>query len=114
MGRSESFSKLKYQEKLQQEINQLLRRDFRDPRLQFVTITHVELNTDYSVAKAYWDTFDPTLKEDISVAMVHLTSKMRAKIAQVMKLRHTPKIEFYYNSQFEDAAHIDRLLKEDG
>ena len=56
--RKNNFSKQKYEERIAQEINQFLRTSFSDPRLSLVTVTHVELNKDYSVAKVYWDTFD--------------------------------------------------------
>ena len=113
MARAESFSRLKYQEKLQIEINQLLRREFRDPRLQMATVTHVILNRDYSMATVYWDTFYANAKDEISEAMKSISGMMRSKIAERANLRHTPRIEFAYDSQFEDAANIDRLLKEE-
>ena len=112
MARGESFSRLKYQEKLLHEINHLLRKDFRDPRLQFVSVTHVELNDDYSNAKVFWDTFDASSREQITKAITSIAGKMRAHIAKNSKLRHTPSLEFIYNSQFEDALNIERLLKE--
>lgn len=113
MARGESFTRIKFQEKLQIEINQLLRRDFKDPRLQFVTVTHVTLNADYSLAKVYWDTFDAASKDKIDEAMKSISGAMRTKIAQTVNMRHTPILEFIYNSQFEDEARIDRLLRGD-
>lgn len=113
MGRKESFTKLKYQEKLLHEINRLLRKDFRDPRLQFVSATHVELNVDYSVAKVYWDTFDSSSKDEIEKAIKSIAGRMRTEIAKNSNLRHTPSLEFIYNSQFEDAMKIDELLKKE-
>lgn len=112
MARTQSFSRLKYQEKLQLEVSDLLRGDFRDSQLQFVSITHVELNADYSIAKVYWDTFDSSARLDIEEKVHKLAPKIRAKIAQKGRLRHTPVFEFFYNSQFEDEAKIERLLKE--
>ena len=113
MARKESFTKLKYQEKLLHEVNRLLRKDFRDPRLQFVSATHVELNVDYSVAKVYWDTFDSSSRESIEKAINSIAGRMRTEIAKNSNLRHTPALEFVYNSQFEDEMKIDELLKQD-
>lgn len=112
MARKENFTRLKYQEKLLHEVNRLLRKDFRDPRLQFVSATHVELNVDYSVAKIFWDTFDSSAKDDIDEAIRSIAGKMRTEIAKNANLRHTPALEFVYNSQFEDELKIEELLKE--
>ena len=62
-GRGNKFSKLKYEERVRDEINLALRREFADPRLMNVSITHVELTQDHSHAKVYWDTFNTATKK---------------------------------------------------
>lgn len=110
-GRGNKFSKLKYEERVRDEINLALRRDFTDPRLVNVSITHVELTQDYSHAKVYWDTFNTQARGDAKVAIESTAKRMRKLLADKMQVRHTPEIHFVYNSQFEDANKIDRLLK---
>ncbi len=111
MKKKQSFSKEKYQEKLVYEINVLLRRDFADPRLAAVSVTNVELNTDYSVAKVFWDTFDNSKRGECKKAIEGISGKMRSKLAQILDVRHTPSLEFYYDSQFDDENHIMNLIK---
>lgn len=111
-GRGNKFSKLKYEERVRDEINLALRRDFTDPRLVNVSITHVELTQDYSHAKVYWDTFNTKTRGDAKDAIEATAGRMRKLLASKMEVRHTPEIHFVYNSQFEDANKIDRLLKE--
>ena len=43
----------KVQEAIKQELSKMLLMDIKDPRIQFVTITGVELTDDMSIAKVY-------------------------------------------------------------
>lgn len=107
-----NFSKIKYEEKIAQEINLFLRSSFSDPRLTLITVTHVELNKDLSVAKVYWDTFDANKRGDAKSAITGISGKLRSMLTNVIKVRHMPTLNFIYNSQFEDAMKITNLLNQ--
>ena len=111
-GRGNKFSKIKYEEKVRDVINVALRREFADPRLMKVSVTHVELTQDYSHAKVFWDTFDSATRGDAKEAIEATAGRMRKLLSTKMEVRHTPEIHFVYNSQFEDAIKIDKLLKD--
>lgn len=106
------FSKLKYEERVRDVINLALRREFADPRLMNVSITHVELTPDYSHAKVYWDTFNTATRGDAKEAIESTTSRMRALLAAKMEVKHTPQLHYVYNSQYEDESKITKLLKD--
>lgn len=111
-GRGNKFSKIKYEERVRDEINLALRREFTDPRLANVSVTHVELTQDYSHAKVYWDTFNSATRGDAKDAIESTAGKMRRILASKMEVRHTPEIHYIYNSQFEDESKITKLLKD--
>lgn len=104
------FAKEKYQEKFQLAITNILRRELADPRLQFLSVTKVELNQDYSQAKVYWDTFDVNKKEEIQAAVKSVGPKVRSELARKLDVRHIPEILFFYDSQYEDESKITSLL----
>lgn len=110
MGRKDSFSKLKYQERMLSEINILLRRDLSDPRLKDVTVTRVELTSDYSYGTIYWDTHNTGIRGDIKTAISKLAPKVRSQLASLLKVRHVPSLTFVYDSQFEDEHNIMSLI----
>lgn len=112
-GRGNKFSKVKYEERMRDEINLALRREFTDPRLMNVSVTHVELTQDYSHAKVYWDTFNVATRGDAKSAIESTAGRMRTLLASKMDVRHTPQLHFVYNSQFEDESKITQLLKDD-
>lgn len=109
-GRGNKFSKIKYEERVRDEINLALRRDFTDTRLMNVSVTHVELTPDYSHAKVYWDTFNVHTRGDAKEAIEATAGRMRKLLASKMEVRHTPEIHYIYNSQFEDENKISKLL----
>jgi len=110
MAKQKAFKKEKYQEGLIKEISLIFRTEIKDSRLTFISITKVELNSDYSVAKVYWDTFDASKRGDAKKALENVAGKVRSLLASRLKARHTPLIEFHYDSQFESEKKIDALL----
>lgn len=113
MARKVPFAKVKFEDRLMQEINILLRRDFADPRLTMVSVTGVELSSDYAYATVSWDTFDKTKRGDAKAALEGLSSKLRSKLSQTLDVRHTPALTFVYNAQFEEEHHIDMILRKE-
>ena len=109
-GRGNKFSKIKYEERVRDLINSALRREFADPRLMNVSVTHVDLTQDYSHAKVYWDTFNAATRGDAKEAIEATAGRMRKVLADKMEVRHTPEIHYIYNSQFEDESKITKLL----
>ncbi len=111
-GRGNKFSKLKYEEKVRDFINTALRREFADPRLVNVSVTHVELTQDYSHAKVFWDTFDVKKRGDAKEAIEATAGRMRKLLSSKMEVRHTPEIHYHYDSQYEDENKISKLLND--
>jgi len=67
---------------------------------------------DYSYAKVFWDTYDPTKRGDIKKAIEGSSGMIRSILAKELSIRHTPEIHFYYDEQFESEQNIENLLKE--
>ncbi|MDH4467481.1 MAG: 30S ribosome-binding factor RbfA [Bacteriovoracaceae bacterium] len=112
MKKETAHSRKRLSQALLEEINSALRNELADPKIQFVTVTGVELNKDNSVAHVHWDTFRTEEVETIKVNLEVVTPRLRALLAKKLQMRHTPELRLVYNSQFEDALKIDRLLKE--
>lgn len=109
-GRS-PHSRERLSSQIREDISLFLLKDFSDPRLKLLSITHVELTEDLSHAKIYWDTFSSEKKEQIEEALTSIKGKMRSKLARVLTNRQVPTLTFIYNSQYESEAHIKKLLK---
>jgi ribosome-binding factor A len=108
-----TFKKDKFEEKILHEINQIFRTRLSDTRLKFVSITKVELSSDYSEAKVYWDTFDAGKRGDAKAAITSVSGKVRALLAKNLDVRHTPTLEFSYDSQYESENAITSILNDE-
>lgn len=102
--------KAKFEERILNELNLILRQNLNDTRLQFASLTKVELSSDMSVATVYWDTFDPEKKEGIAQAFSTAESRMRSSLASVLNVRHTPELKLVYDQQYESEQAISQIL----
>jgi ribosome-binding factor A len=105
-----TFKKDKYEERILAEVNSLLRAKVNDPRLQFVSITKVELNKDFSVAQIYWDTFESSQRGDAKKAIESARGKLRTLLAKSLNVRAVPLLVFNYDAQFESEQVIEQIL----
>jgi len=105
--------KEQYEQQIKNEVNTFLRTGLDNKSLAFVSITKVEMSSDFSVAVLYWDSFDPSAKGDIKKAIDGSLGKIRSHLAKTLQVRHTPSLEAKYDSQFEDANAIDQILQDE-
>lgn len=108
-----SEKRQKLNDRMMDMLNGYLRAQVKDPRLQFVSITSVQLNPDNSHAKVYWDTFDSSKKESIAQAFESLGPRARTFLAKGLKIRHVPGLSFHYDSQYEDQQAIEEILAQE-
>lgn len=113
MAKKNTFKKEKYEERLLNEINGLLRSTIKDARLSRISITKVELSPDYGYATVSWDTFDSHTRGDAKAAIQTAAGKIRTELAKVLEVRHVPSLTFVYDNQFEEEKKIMDLLKGD-
>ncbi len=102
----------KVQEAIQQEISKMLLMDVKDPRIQFVTVTGVELTDDMSYAKIYVSLYGPKEKhEETWKALQKSLGFMRTEIAKRIRLRFAPTLILQKDTSMEYSAHIESILQ---
>ena len=82
---------VRLQELIREEVNLLLRNDIRDPRLQGVEITMVELAGDGSRARLWFTAED---EEDRDEAWERVAGFLRTELAGSLGLKRTPELRF--------------------
>jgi ribosome-binding factor A len=85
----------------------------RDPGLGFVTITDVTVSPDLRHAKAFYT----VLGEDVEVeatrdALARATKHLRAMVAQEVRLRYAPTLEFVEDPVPDRTARLDSIIAE--
>ena len=70
---------------LRQVLAQAVARELSDPRLGFVTITHVEATKDVREAKVWFTTLDPAAREPSQEALESARGVLQAKVAAELR-----------------------------
>ncbi len=92
-------------------LSELLRFETKDPRLQNVSLTAVELTRDLSVARVYFSLMDPN--DDPVLAAEGLAAAsgfLRRKLGSSIKIRHVPELRFAHDDSAAEAVRIGRLI----
>jgi len=102
-------------EQLKGEIARVLREEVSDPRIRLVTLTRVDCAPDLSHALVFWsaiDAGDDAALESIADGLDSAAAFVRGRIARVLPLRRTPRLEFRFDPSLEQGAQILSLLRE--
>jgi len=92
-------------------IADLLRREIRDPRLQWLNLTGVEVSKDLRHANVYFNFLGSSEGKDAALAgLKSANGFIRSKVGKQLNLRFVPAIEFTYDESEEEARRIDKLL----
>lgn len=92
-------------------LSELLRYEVKDPRLQDVSLTAVDLSRDLSVAKVYFSLLNPD--DDASKALDGLDKAagfLRGKLGSAIKVRHVPELRFAHDDSAEHGMKISELI----
>ena len=103
----------KINQRIKREIGDIVLKELKDPRLEFVTITQVEVTRDLQYAKVYFSVLGK--EEQVEKARTGLLSArgfVRKLVGQRVRLRYTPDIEFIYDQTIEYSARIEAALQE--
>ena len=101
----------KVQELIKQEVGKMLLTDLKDPRIGFVTVTHVEVTGDLREAKIYVSIMgDDKQVEESWKGLQSSLGFIRREIGQRIRLRFTPTIEFALDTSLDYSEHIQKLL----
>ena len=113
MQMNESFRTNRVSDVIRKEVSEILLREVKDPRLTFVTITHVSVSKDLKNAKIFFTTMKEG--EDLDAMLQGLkraAGYVQRKLGSRIHLRYTPHISFLYDSSLEKSSRIDNILKD--
>jgi len=97
---------------LRQVIAETIGRELADPRLGFVTITHVEATQDLKQARVYYTVLSRRNRTGSGRALESARGILQARVAQALKTRHTPQLAFVYDEHQDRAMRLTSLIDE--
>lgn len=112
MARARSTRMRRVDTALKQVLAEAIARDLSDPRLGFVTITHVEATQDVREAKVWFTTLRTRERRGSQEALESARGVLQAKVARELRSRSTPQLTFIYDSTQQDAVALTRRIDE--
>ena len=96
-----------------QDISDILRREMRDPRIGFVTITDAEVTPDLRHARVYFSVLGGgEEREETATALNRAAGFIRGEFAKRSQMRYVPDLRFVFDSSVERGAHLSALLEQ--
>jgi ribosome-binding factor A len=106
------------QEQIKQRLAEILLRDLADPKLGLVTITRVELDSEFTICKAFWSVFAPTAvgeakaKANSGAVLARARGFCQREVGKSLATRTVPHLEFVHDDGIAGGVHMNQLLKE--
>ena len=92
-------------------LSELLRFDVKDPGLDGVSLTIVEMTRDVSVAKVYFSLLNPDDDPKIALeALQRASGFLRGRLGNALMIRHVPELRFVHDDSVAHGIEISRLI----
>ena len=100
-------------EQLRVEVATILQKELKDPRLNLVTCTRVDLTKDLKHAKLYVSTLGTEAERDSTMAALDgATGFVRRRLSERLALRASPEIRFVFDPSVEYGIRLEELIEE--
>ncbi|EZH67287.1 ribosome-binding factor A [Bacillaceae bacterium JMAK1] len=100
-------------EQMKKELSDILMRGVKDPRVQFVTVTGVDVTGDLQQATVYVTVLgSDEEKSQALTAMKKAKGFVRSEIGKRIQLRKTPELDFEFDESIAYGNRIEELLKD--
>jgi ribosome-binding factor A len=87
--------------------------DLKDPRIGFVTVTDVKTSADLRHARVYVSVLGSTEERDRTLdGLRSAHGILQRRVADELRLKRTPALEFTFDDTAERAERIERLLRD--
>jgi ribosome-binding factor A len=96
---------------LRQALGTLLLRDTKDPRLQGVIVTDVDMSPDLRQARVYYRLLAGAAQADAQGALERAAGYLQGVVGRELRLRYTPGLQFVFDPAPDRARRVDELLE---
>lgn len=98
-------------DQIQKELSELVRRQLKDPRVGHVTLTAVEVTTDYSHAKVYVSSWEDIERLQRSIrALSDGAGFLRHHLGKRLTLHTLPQLHFVADQSLDRAVKLSNLI----
>ncbi len=98
---------------IQMELSQLILHRVKDPRVGFVTVTHVDVTPDLRDARVYYSVLgDDKTKKATQTALDKAAGFLQHELGIAIKIRYTPKLQFIADDTIDRSIEIEKVVRE--
>lgn len=103
----------KVRQLLKQEVSDIIRREIKDPRLGFLTVTDAEITADLKHSKVYVTILgDEQERKQSMDVLKHAQHFIRQEFGKRVRMKILPDIQFFYDESVDRGVRIFELLEE--
>ena len=104
---------LKAAEAIREVVSMTILTDLRDPRVEGVTVTYVEVSPDMRQAKVHVSIMGSEKEQQLSLSgLQNAAGFLQKKIAERIETRYTPRLQFMLDKGVKNSLEINRILRE--
>lgn len=108
-----SYRPVRVGELIQAELAELLLRDLKDPRLEMVTVSHVDVSPDLRHARVYISRVGSEEEQaSARLGFERAAGFVRGRLGKRLKLRYVPKLDFVIDTGIAYGVRISHMLNE--
>ena len=96
---------------IKEELSLIFLHKIQDPDLGLLTITKVKVSPDIRIAKVYFSIYQKENREKILEKINDLKGFIRGQLAQKVKIRYVPELNFYVDDTMDYVEKIEDLFK---
>ena len=100
---------------LHEELARLLQSTVRDPRVQEVNLTGVEVSRDLSHAKVFFTLISDASSEEraeVTAVLSKVSGFLRSELAKASTMRTVPRISFRFDESVGRGRDMEKMLRE--
>lgn len=99
------------EDRIQQELAQLLIHEVNDPRLKQIFVTDIKVDKELAFANVYVSAIEGASRsEEVLAGLESASGFLRKILSSKVELRAFPKLKFHWDPTPENADHIEKLL----
>ena len=98
-------------DQIQRELAEIVRLELKDPRVGMITLTGVDLSTDYTHAKVFFTLLGSAQAlHETESALEHAAGFLRTQLSHRLRLRHVPQLHFVFDASVERGMRLSKLI----
>ncbi|MDX2220086.1 MAG: 30S ribosome-binding factor RbfA [Burkholderiales bacterium] len=100
-------------DQIQRELSELIRLELRDPRVNMVTLTGVEVASDNSHAKVFFTTLGNDAQiQSCAHGLGRAAGFLRSQLAARLSIRTVPVLHFEFDASIDRGMRLSKLIDE--